>query len=650
MIPARFGIRGRLFLAFGMIASISVLSSIIAWVAYTGLGQSLERIVDTDIPAISLASDLAEKGGVITATAPILAAADDEQVRSEAWDRMAATLKEMDSLVKILDTKSPDLPAGPSLQGQLDVLSGNLSLLDRNVRRNFWFTENGRDLSERLRWAHADFLDEVEPLIDDAQFNIGLQLGRVRTSQGFDPKLVSSLQREMNQQEALLGVKAAVNTLVGLISRATNARTKGELEQTRLYAGEITDSTRLDLARLGDNPEFVSLRQSVDAILEFSDGGDNIFTHRTDALAVNAEGRQVLTENGQLVRDLQDRLSRLVTYFNAQTAEATNKASLFAGRARSFLVGGALGSIVIAILVVWLYVGRSLIARISGLKTTMARIAEGDLRAPVPTGGSDEISSMADSLQIFRDTISDTQADLVQAGKLAALGQLSAGIAHELNQPLAAIRSFAHNTKILIERDDHAAALNNVGDISRLSARMAGKINHLKTLARKSSRDISVVNLNEVVAAALDLLRARIDMEEVDLKARLPEEPLMVMGGAIRLEQVLLNLIGNALDAVAAAENKRIIIETRTSGQNVTLRITDSGPGMDDDDLAQIFDPFFTTKDVGAGLGLGLTISYNIIKDFGGSMKASSREGEGTVFSVILKRAVDSELRKMVRP
>ncbi len=639
MNPLRkFGIRGRMFFAFGVIASVTIITSVIAWIAYEQLGNSVQKIARNDIVAVSLAAELAAKGGAITATAPALVAAVSETERRRDWDALAGTLRKMEALVDRIYAGEAQAREHALKNKLLSAVASNLRELDAVVRQRFWFADRNRELSDRLRWAHADLLDEVDPMIDDARFNIALGLEKT----GPDGRQRSGdLKAEVAHQEALLRIKAAGNLLVGLIARAANMTDAKALQDTRHFAMEIAEPIADDFAPLKRITGTLSLRQSYNSLLGYISGENSLFELRRDELELTKKGQGLLAENRKLVQSLQDELAADVEAVNTQARSAATSSAEFLDRTKLIFAAAAVGSIVISILVVWLYVGRNLVGRITALDASMRRIARGDLKADVPSGGSDEIADMADALRTFRDTLSETQAELVQAGKLAALGQLSAGIAHELNQPLAAIRSRAHSARVLLERRKEAGARDNLMSISSLAARMASKINHLKTLARKPSTQLGVVDLGAVVSEALDILQARIADEGVSVVNRLPRSEIFVRGGAIRLEQVLLNIFGNALDAMRTVQRRTLTISATQTRSDVVIQIGDTGPGIDAGIAKQVFDPFFTTKDVGEGLGLGLSISYNIIKDLGGTIKVGGNSGKGTTFHISLARAAE---------
>ncbi|MGR3639783.1 sensor histidine kinase [Alterinioella nitratireducens] len=234
-----------------------------------------------------------------------------------------------------------------------------------------------------------------------------------------------------------------------------------------------------------------------------------------------------------------------------------------------------------------------------------------------------------------------TQTDLVQAGKLAALGQMSAALSHEFNQPLAAVKSYADNAATFLDRDRPEEARQNIGLISQMADRMAAISKHLRNFARRPQEKIGPVPLLPVLDDALALMRARLAEVGAEIRYDRPEEEITVMGGQVRLQQVLVNLLSNAIDAMEDQEVPVIEISVETRGGRWQVSVRDHGPGLSDASLAQLFDPFFTTKSPGKGLGLGLSISYNIVRDFGGRLAAHNHEGGGAVFTVDLAPASD---------
>ncbi|MHB2267417.1 sensor histidine kinase [Aliihoeflea sp. PC F10.4] len=238
-----------------------------------------------------------------------------------------------------------------------------------------------------------------------------------------------------------------------------------------------------------------------------------------------------------------------------------------------------------------------------------------------------------------------TQSDLVQAGKLAALGQMSAALSHEFNQPLAAARSYADNAAVLIERQRPDEARDNVQRISRLIDRMASISRHLRNFARKPNEKLGPVLLDEVVRDTMEIIAWRLKAADANLIVDLGPEPLVVSAGSVRMQQVLVNIIANAADAVEGLADRNIELRAQPLGERIAITIRDHGPGVPEAIAGRIFDPFFSTKGVGKGLGLGLSISYNIVKDFGGELTVE-RHLEGGALVTILLDASTLEIRE----
>lgn len=232
-----------------------------------------------------------------------------------------------------------------------------------------------------------------------------------------------------------------------------------------------------------------------------------------------------------------------------------------------------------------------------------------------------------------------TQADLIQAGKLAGLGQMSAALSHEFNQPLAAAKTYADSAAMLIDRGRVPEAQDNVRRISGLIDRMASISRHLRNFARKPNEKLGPVPLSEVIADTLEIIAPRLKAADAKLTVALEGGGLLVKAGPVRLQQVLVNIISNAADAVEGLPDRRIVLSAGLVDAHVVIEVRDHGPGVPAAIAERIFDPFFTTKGVGKGLGLGLSISYNIVKDFGGNLSVVNHPEGGAVFRIILENA-----------
>ncbi|MBK1840224.1 HAMP domain-containing protein [Azospirillum sp. YIM B02556] len=812
--PLRFGIRLRLFLAFVAVAVLSVAACALGWLSYDRLGGTLDEFAESHLPALGLAAKLAEEGGAIIATAPILAGSRTEAEMDAIRDALGRRLAALRTLTGAIEG------GVPGLRPVVDALGRNLSELDGTVRHRLELARRNQEAIERLRWLHADFLDEIEPLVADARFNIQSALASVESGRP-SADAVRILREENRRSEAVLQIGANGNLAVGLIARAATLATPEMLDDNAGFLDETAGRLRRDLAALADWSDGVSLGQVVGQLLGLARGADGgVPALRREELETAARGQALLAENREVVARLNGLISRQVQAVETDSRAAAARSARAIAFGRSALLASAVVSLLVAVLVAWLYVNRNLITRLTRLGDAARAIAAGDLKADIPLGGDDELSDMAAALLVFRDTaiaveeanaqaiidnaqaglaitdaegviefvnplaaaliapppagpaeeggeaprladrldaegaarvaayfsrmapsqtaggygdgaaaalsilttgrrpdggavpvqvgvrpfwrrqrlrfivtltdmterleaqrilerrvrertadlratngrleqaiaehrrtereLREAQAELVQAGKLAALGQLAAGVGHELNQPLAAIRSYAHNGRKLIELGRTEEADGNLGKIADLTARMANITNHLKRFARRPDTRLGAVELEPVIQGALSLFGNRLREEAVAVAVELPDggPPLRVRAEEVRLEQVLVNLLSNALDAVAGVPVRRILIRAEASGggqdgqaDGVRIEVRDSDPGIAAGTVGQIFDPFFTTKPVGTGLGLGLSISYNIVRDFGGVLSVAGSGPGGTAFVLTLTRA-----------
>ena len=255
----------------------------------------------------------------------------------------------------------------------------------------------------------------------------------------------------------------------------------------------------------------------------------------------------------------------------------------------------------------------------------------------------DDLRATTQEMELREQELREKQVQLVQAGKLATLGELTTGVAHELNNPLNNIGLFIGNVIDQIELGEHekGRVLHDLREAIEQVGKATEIISHLRTFGRAASVSFEAVDVNEVLERALKLMQEQLRLREIELELDLVERPPVVLGNPIQLEQVFINLVANARDALAGAERKWIRIRSERRDDMVVLTFSDSGPGIAPGLEGRIFDPFVTTKEVGAGTGLGLSITYGIIREHGGSIRLAAEPGAGAVFVVELPIATD---------
>ena len=307
----------------------------------------------------------------------------------------------------------------------------------------------------------------------------------------------------------------------------------------------------------------------------------------------------------------------------------------------------SLCAILIGAAVVWLLVSR-VTQPLRELRDSAEAVGRGDLSRRVPVRSADECGELAvafnrmtENVQQSRaqleqtvTTLKTTQEQLVQSEKLSAVGEFVAGVAHELNNPLTAVMGFS---EMLSKADVDPKYRRQLDLIFKAAQRCQKIVQSLLSFARRHPPERRAVSMSGLVEAVLDLVAYPLRTGNIEVKLQLDPSLPPVLADAHQIQQVLLNIINNARQAIEAHQpSGRITITTELRGPNVQLTIQDDGPGISEENLRRIFDPFFTTKEVGKGTGLGLSLCYGIIKEHGGSITPSSRRGEGATFIIEL--------------
>jgi len=621
------GIGGRLFLAFVLISSITLLASALTTNTYLQLRERLLLLKHQDIPWLDAAAKLNDKSRLIVATAPLLMTSDSNFSRLQAMQELSVAIDEMDSLMR-------SLPDYNSYFRELIVqIHNGLTLLNQSVER-----------SEQIRTE----LDQQSQLLYPI----------------FQP-LISALELKSDyaKEESIAGVINRLYYFSALVEKVRNDSSYNELDYTFLRLEEFGGQIEKLLTKISTTFIAPDILQNIQKLLIIGSRQGKLFLLKNEQL-------DLFYQQSYLLQNSQDHIQQLAAQINRYTNQTNDSISRSLVSAiasidlsiRSILLL-SLASLVIAGSISWFYVRRNVLQRILELQKNMRAIASAKLDTKINIRGDDEVSSMARDLKHFQHIaievkhtnlqlsaeikeriaaeaqLKAAQNELVQAGKLAALGQLSVGITHEINQPLTAIASHLHTAGRRLEKQQTEQAVMSLDKIRSLLDKVAGITRHLKAFAREAGAELSPVELDGVIRDAADLISNRLKEQRCELIYIPGAKGLAVFAEPIRLEQVLVNLMTNAIDAMENCRTQSLEIQVSDQGEQVQIDVKDSGMGIPENQLSQIFDPFFTKKEVGKGLGLGLSISYNIIQDFGGHIRVQSTEDLGSCFTLILQRA-----------
>lgn len=602
------------------------------------------------IPRIALASELAENAARLAyLTASVVGRQDGTQDA-----RIRAELEELIGVISAqLAGGGSRTPAargralGQLLQEVLAVLQHRQELAER--------------ISDRLgdlRWLNVDIQDEVDPLLADFTFNIAIATDRLASSadQSFRTRLAERITAERAARDAVRKLGSEAATLVTLIVQSSVATDPAQLAQFRNLAEDSLARLSAMASGLPDAPEYLTLRQSVLALGPLAQGNDGVFALRDAWMDAQAQLIALLNDVQDSLSGLQAALAGIGADQRARLLAVTQASAARSELAIRWLIGLTVLAGLIGIGALFGYVRRGIVQPLGQLSAAMLAIARGEKPGRIPREGEDEIGQMAHAVGVFQRSVAArnaayarlateaaerrravedlkrTQAELVQAGKLAALGQLSSGISHELNQPLAAMKHRLHLLREGIERGAGDQVRRQIARMDGLIERMEATIAHLKRFARRSSYRSDLLELGPLIDESAALLKGRIDAPGISFRVGSAARTARVRGDQILIEQVLVNLLSNALDAIAASgrDGGTIELEAQSDDRMVVLSIADDGIGLGDLDPQAAFDPFVTTKEVGEGLGLGLSISYNIVKGMGGDLKLEPNRPRGT--------------------
>ena len=398
------GIRTKLLLAFAGVAALTLLGSGVALVSYGHVNGAFERVTGDGLPAITQSLQLAREAAEVTALAPVLLAADSPDALEAARATVVDKSRGMKILLGRLEETSVGSGAAERLADALKALESHMSLLGSAIAKRLATTGARDQATAAALKAHQAIADKIVPLIDDASFNLIIGLENAGDSRSTSMMAASIAKLAETDARALLSLsdlRAESNLLIGLLSEASVAPKPEHLAPLRdRYTASGTRAAKA-VAGLKAFPEASDLKKGLDALLAVGQGAESIFDLRRQELAATAQGSQALQATRTAAATLTGEVSALVARAHAASDSAVAVSDGAVGRARAVLVAIALLSIALAG-VAWLYVGRGVVARLKRLNGSMLALAEGDLSVAVPHDGRDELSAMADAVEVFK--------------------------------------------------------------------------------------------------------------------------------------------------------------------------------------------------------------------------------------------------------
>ncbi len=620
----RIGIGGRLLFAFSLLATMTLMATGLSLRSHADLESRLTTLHQNHIGALFAATQLNNQSRQVVSLASALLMAENQQERDQVKNELLHTLNQMDEWMRQL----PD--------------------------RDRYFLELNTQIRQTIMVLYQVATLKASAIAGTHQQTQSLNLQ-------FEPWLEQFNQGKPERQRWQLELAF----LAGFIEKVAAAQSFNELDYTFL---RIEDMGKKIAGQASfDKSLSAEQYQQLIQLLALTSREGQLFSYKNQELDLSYQLSFLMANNQRYVQQLAKQISYYSQQVNRLIDTELSAATQSVAQASRLTLGLSLVSLILVITLSWLYVRRSIINRIRTLQSNMKSIAKGELNTPIIILGNDEISSMAKDLAIFQQSalraeqtrwqlqqetderrqaehqLALAQEELVQAGKLAALGQLSVSITHEINQPLAAMRNYIFSLNHYLQQNDATQIKRKIDQLSQLLDKVSHITHHLKSFARKADNNLSPVHLKTVLCAAIELVQVSKQGIGLQIQPVNPEQKdqslndIWASAEAIRLEQVLVNLLSNAIDAISSVAQPKIIIAWQRLEHWVEILVIDNGCGIAPEHAGRIFDPFFSQKTASNGLGLGLSISYNIMQDLRGHLRLVSSRSGYSCFSLRLR-------------
>ncbi len=696
LLESRFRISTQLYLAMGGAVVLTLAASLVGWFSFNQVGAVQSQVNEGSVPELAAAFGVAQYSGNLVAAAPNLTVA----ASPEEFDQVVLGI---DQAYASFEQQMAALEQGDSEQERVlrireraDTIIANIEALESETSGVFELTTRREALQLELTEVRASLDDALAPAIDDQLF-FALTGYRSLTAAPA-PREEHLSEGQFVRYRRLAELQADVNIATELLANAFTLPDASLIEPLRERFESTVSRIDRNLSALVGSSFHAEAAPVFARLFALGSGEDTVFDLFAAELRIAERQAELLDLNRDLSVELVAEVNGLVSAAQASTEEATQASTQAIFTGRVLLLAIIAISITGALLITWLFIGRVLLRRIGMLSEWMRNMAQGDLEIRADIGGRDEVAEMAAALDVFRrhalevqrlnlveelaeelqgknEELEDVLAQLQQAQdqivmreKLAALGELTAGVAHEIRNPLNFVKNFSEASGELVEElkeilEEEGVELtdeqrdlveeitgdltSNVERISSHGERANRIVQDMLSMGR-GSQEWQSMDINALVDqhALLAYHSARATNPDFQLDIQREFDPDTGELEVIRqdLGRVFLNMVSNACHAtnerrLASAAgggqyHPMLTLITRREDDEVQIRIRDNGSGIPDDVIEKIFNPFFTTKPTDQGTGLGLAISADIVRRHGGSIRVESEPGEFTEMTI----------------
>jgi len=693
----------KLYMGIGGAVLLTLAASLVGWFSFNRVGDVQRRVNEGSVPELAAAFGVAQYGGILANAAPSLAAATAPEELIQESGQIDQAVFTFEQQMAVLEQSTSDGAAVARIRKSADMLIANISEIRNEVSTRFDIIEQRRVQQAELANLRTRVGTLLVPALDDQLFYTLTGYSDIGAAVGAAPTARSEhlSEDEVIRYRRLAELEADANSTSDLLATAFTLSDKSLLEPLRERFEVAVSRIDRNLATLAGTRFGTEAAPIFSRLHELGLGAGNSFDLAASEFGIVERQDALLDQNNALALTLVTEVDSLVRTSQVRAAEATTASEQAISTGRTLLLAISAASIIGALLIIWLFVAKALVQRIALLSDWMRRMAGGELEVTVPIAGHDEVADMAATLEVFRrhalevqrlnlveqlaselqgknaeleavlDELHRAQDQIVTREKLAALGELTAGVAHEIKNPLNFVKNFAEASQELI--DELKELLDDVGDdisddnknyVDEIAGDLTGNIERIRSHGERADRIVrdmlmmgrdsgewQLTDINSLLEqhAQLSFHSARaLDSDfQLDIKQDFDPDVGQLKVIAQDLGRVFLNMVTNAGHATndrhraeTAAGNRSfqptLWLSTNRSDDHIEIRIRDNGTGMPPDVIEKIFNPFFTTKPTNQGTGLGLSISSDIVRRHGGSVAVESEAGEFTEMLITL--------------
>ena len=689
----------KLYMGIGGAVVMTLAASLVGWFSFNRVGDVQRRVNEGSVPELAAAFGIAQYGGILANAAPSLAAASTSLELFQEGERVDQTVLTFEEQMAVLEQSDSDDASVEQIRQSADMLTSNIEEIRSEVSARLQITDQRTAQQGELVGLRNQVSSVLIPAIDDQLFYTltgysDLDAPPVPRSEHFS-------EGEVFRYRRLAELEADANIASDLLATAFTLSDKTLLEPLRERFEAAASRIDRNLAALAGTQFHTDAAPIFSRLRELGLGRDNSFDLAASEFEIVEHNQDLLAQNSELSLTLVTEVDSLVRASQEGVEEATTASEQAIGTARTLLLAISGVSVVAALLIIWLFVGKVLLRRIALLSDWMRRMAGGDLEVIVPISGRDEVADMAATLEVFRrhalevqrlnlvEQLADelqgkneqlegvltelhrAQDQIVTREKLAALGELTAGVAHEIKNPLNFVKNFAEASEELIV--ELKEVLNDAGNdlseenrsyINEIAGDLTANVDRIRSHGERADRIVrdmlmmgrdsgewQLTDINGLIEQHAQLsfhsVRALDPDFQLDIQQDLGPDVGELNVIAQDLGRVFLNMVTNAGHATRERHRSEIAsgneafqptiwLKSMRADEHIEVRIRDNGTGMPPEVIEKIFNPFFTTKPTDQGTGLGLSISSDIIRRHGGNIQVESEPGEFTEMIVTL--------------